>query len=221
MRARGVAVPPTRPHASGRPLLCSCCGFAGQKEKLLSQGLPPPDPRFSPGAAAPRPPLLSQGLPPPDPRFFSTLQGLPPLPPRTPESFCSDPTAEKSAKDAHPTWSRAVPTSPTIQTSVLSGPKRPNSRYRAVPNSPKRSRAILSGPAWCCDSSGREAVVWHPQHSFFPRGCRPRTPTSFPGAAAPGPPLLSQGLPTPGPPLLSQGLPPPDPVCVGGVGGVP
>ena len=34
------------------------------------QGLPPPDPRYSPGAAAPGPPLLSQGLPPPDPHFF-------------------------------------------------------------------------------------------------------------------------------------------------------
>ena len=38
-----------------------------------------------------------------------------------------------------------------------------------------------------------------PDPRFLPRGCRPRTPTSFPGAAAPGPPLLSQGLLPPDP----------------------
>ena len=99
MRARGVAVPPTRPHASGRPLLWICWpkasfpGAAAPGPPLLSrgchprtpatlQGLPPPDPRFFPRGCRPRtpasfteaailgPPLLSQRLPPPDLVYF-------------------------------------------------------------------------------------------------------------------------------------------------------
>ena len=86
VRARGVAVPTTRPHASGRPLLwicwqktCSSGWMKGERERIgndkcvgqdarkrhnLFQGLPPPDPRFLPRGCRPRTPTSFPGLPP-------------------------------------------------------------------------------------------------------------------------------------------------------------